>query len=67
MYVLGLFKGIFGLLNTYFVVVGLFLPNTEEINLKKKLPTENNLKKYFKKTWNMDKGGRGGVSRVDNI
>ena len=46
MYVLGLFKGSFGLFNEYLVVFGLFLPKTEETKFK--IPTENNLKKYYK-------------------
>ena len=46
MYVLGRFKGSFGLFNAYWAVFGLFLPKTEE--LKKKIPTVNYLKKYYK-------------------
>ena len=41
------------------VVCGLFLPKTEELNLKKK-PLVNHFKEYLeKKDWNVDKGGSG--------
>ena len=64
-YVLGLFKGIFGLFNAYLVVFGLFLPKTEEKNLK--IPTEKNLKNIIK-IRNVDMGGReGGSADVDSI
>jgi hypothetical protein len=45
-YVSGLFKGnFFCFFNAYLEVFGLFLPKK-----KKKLPTENNLEKYYKKS-----------------
>ena len=46
MYVVGLFKGSFGLFNAYLVVFGLFLPKTEE---KIKIPLVNNFKDVLEK------------------
>ena len=42
LYVLGLFKGIFGLFNAYLVVFGLFLPKT--VKKIKKYPQKNEKK-----------------------
>ena len=66
LYVLGIFKGGFGLFNAYLVVFGLFLPKTEEKNYRYLfLLVLKNISK--KKNLNVNKGGKGGwSSKVDN-
>ena len=59
LYFLSLFKGSFGLFNAYLIVIGLFLPRTED---KKNIVLKINI--FFR---NVDKGWRGwGSADVDN-
>ena len=54
----------FALFNAYLVVFGLFLPKTDDKS--KKIPLENNLKKYNKKFEMWIRLGGGGSASVDH-